>query len=152
MVSARAFLSVDSPCLIRRVVSGCRPDTHLLETTPSFAFGDAQKRFARERIAALLEDRTLREADAVALAASADAKLADLAARLADAETVLLQTTKDHVLGACCLADLDSHAVNQESRHCGPVLGCGFTQECKSLVMFCHQDAPDADSRDFCPA
>ena len=58
-----------------------------------------QKRFSRERIAALLEDRTLREADAQANAAAANAKLTEMTTRLTDAETALLQITKDHILG-----------------------------------------------------
>ena len=59
-----------------------------------------QRRFTRERVAALLEDRSLREADAAAHAAAADAKLANLTARLTDAEMALQQITKDHILGA----------------------------------------------------
>ena len=67
---------------------------------PSSFTGPLQRRFTRERIAALLEDRALREADAAAHGAAADAKLAELTTRLTDAETALLQTTKDHILGA----------------------------------------------------
>jgi hypothetical protein len=78
-----------------------------------------QKRFSRERIAALLEDRVLREADAAAQAAAADAKLAELVERLAESETALLQTTKDHILGTCCLAwfGSGSNAVETASLH-----------------------------------
>ena len=42
----------------------------------------------------------MREADAAAHGAAADTKLAELTARLTDAEAALLQTTKDHILGA----------------------------------------------------
>ena len=70
-----------------------------------------QRRFTRERIAVLLEDRALREADAAADGAAADAKLAELTARLTEAEAALLQTTKDHILGA-----------SQSYKHCSEVL------------------------------
>ncbi len=78
--------------------------------------GALQRAFTRERIAALLEDRALREADAAAHGAAADAKLAELTARLTDAEVALLQTTKDHILGVFVHTILADAA----ARTCGP--------------------------------
>lgn len=57
-----------------------------------------QKRFAAERVAALQEDRCIRERDAAAHAAALSASVEELAARLAAAEEALRTTTRDYIL------------------------------------------------------
>lgn len=57
-----------------------------------------QKRFAAERIAALQEDRAIRERDAAAHAAALSATADALAEKLRAAEEALRVTTKDYIL------------------------------------------------------
>lgn len=57
-----------------------------------------QKRFAAERVAALQEDRAIRERDAAAHAAALGAAAEELSARLAAAEEALRTTTRDYIL------------------------------------------------------
>ena len=57
-----------------------------------------QKRFANERIAALLEDRRIRDADEVMMKEAAEKRAADLADRLKRTELLLMKATKDHIM------------------------------------------------------
>lgn len=57
-----------------------------------------QKRFAAERIAALTEDRAIRERDAAATAAAHNRTAEDLAERLQGAEEALRCTTRDYIV------------------------------------------------------
>lgn len=56
-----------------------------------------QKRFASERIAALLEDRTVREREAAAQATTMAAALEELTERLRGSDEALRRTTKDWI-------------------------------------------------------
>lgn len=58
-----------------------------------------QKQFAAERVAALLEDRRIRELDEAARHAVASEKHDELLQRLHKAEAVLQSTTKDYIMG-----------------------------------------------------
>ncbi len=58
-----------------------------------------QKQLASERIAALLEDRRIRETEEAAHRQLMNQQLEDKAAELAKAEEQLRQTTKDYILG-----------------------------------------------------
>ncbi|KAL4422700.1 hypothetical protein ABPG75_008897 [Micractinium tetrahymenae] len=57
-----------------------------------------QKKFAAERIAALTEDRAIRERDAAAAAAALSRTAEDLAGRVQGAEEALRHTTRDYIL------------------------------------------------------
>lgn len=57
-----------------------------------------QKRFAAERVAALTEDRAIRERDSAAAAAALSRTAEELAERLRGAEEALRRTTKDYIL------------------------------------------------------
>jgi coiled-coil domain-containing protein 77 len=57
-----------------------------------------QKRFANERIAALLEDRRIRDADEAMMKEAAEKRAGDLADRLKRTELLLMKTTKDHIM------------------------------------------------------
>lgn len=59
-----------------------------------------QKQLATERIAALLEDRRIREGEEAAHRAHMNQQLQNLSAKLKAAEEQLRQTTKDYILGA----------------------------------------------------
>ena len=58
-----------------------------------------QKQFNAERVAALLEDRRIREQDEQAHAALAAQRLDELQQRLKNTERALQQATKDYILG-----------------------------------------------------
>ncbi|PSC73064.1 Coiled-coil domain-containing 77 [Micractinium conductrix] len=57
-----------------------------------------QKRFAAERVAALTEDRAIRERDAATTAAALSATADQLSQRLRGAEEALRRTTRDYIL------------------------------------------------------
>jgi coiled-coil domain-containing protein 77 len=61
----------------------------------------AQKKFADERIAALMEDRRIRQEDFEASQAAANRKLDEMAASLKRAEERLQHTTHDLIRGMC---------------------------------------------------
>ena len=67
---------------------------HLLTTAPP------QRRFTAEKMAALAEDRQLREKDMQAQMAAASQTISDLEHRVKGAEEALRRTTKDYILGA----------------------------------------------------
>ena len=58
-----------------------------------------QKQFNAERVAALLEDRRIREQDEQAHAALAAQRIDELQQRLKNTEWALQQATKDYILG-----------------------------------------------------
>jgi hypothetical protein len=67
---------------------------------PSFTLVCLQKQLASERIAALLEDRHIREGEEAAHRAHMNQQVQDLSAKLKASEEQLRQTTKDYILGA----------------------------------------------------
>jgi coiled-coil domain-containing protein 77 len=74
-----------------------------------------QRRFAAERIAALQEDRSIRERDAAAHAAVQAANIEDLADKLRGAEEALRRTTRDYIL-----ARQQRDGAQQEAARRGP--------------------------------
>lgn len=82
------------------MVHGPQPSQHHARlTTPK----QPQKQLAAERIAALLEDRRIREAEEEAHRGQLNSQLEGLAERLRKAEEGLRQTTKDYILGGWCV-------------------------------------------------
>ena len=72
-----------------------------------------QKQFNAERVAALLEDRRIREQDEQAHAALAAQRIDELQQRLKNTERALQQATKDYILGGqllMCIASQLQHA------------------------------------------
>ena len=59
---------------------------------------DEQRRFSNERIAALLEDRRIRDADEALQKEAAEKKAAEMQNRLARTEDLLQKATKDFIL------------------------------------------------------
>ena len=57
-----------------------------------------QRKFANERIATLLEDRRIRDADEALIREAADKKVVELEDRLKRTEELLQQSTKDYIL------------------------------------------------------
>ena len=75
----------------------CQPRQHL---TDNGLVADVQKQFAAERVAGMLEDRRIREAEIEAYQAAAAERSAKLCARIEYLERALQETTKDYILGA----------------------------------------------------
>ena len=58
-----------------------------------------QKQFAAERVASMLEDRRIREAETEAYQLAAADRAAKLSSRIEHLEKALQETTKDYILG-----------------------------------------------------
>ncbi|KAK9814374.1 hypothetical protein WJX72_004785 [[Myrmecia] bisecta] len=111
-------------------------DSLMLKVESLQAQLNEQKQFANERIAALLEDRRIREADEEAHRELAAQKLEELTARLKKTEQTLQATTKDYILARREKQEAEGRAVTaREELRLEKERGAGELAEFKQQAL-----------------